>query len=111
MPTVQPPTIGRRVWFWPHPDLDNEPLDPDQPFDAGVIYVHPNGSVNLQITDHTGRVYANEGVTLLNERQAGCAQWMPYQQAQQAKQIQSGGQFGGSAGVPSYAGTSPQANP
>lgn len=89
------PTVGRRVWFWPTTHcLDNgfRQLDPKQPCDAGVIYVHPNGRVNVMATDHRGLTVAFYDVEIMpaNHVQEGppsapFAQWMPYQAAQAAK--------------------------
>jgi hypothetical protein len=81
------PTIGRRIWYWP--DADSTQLtieDFNQAFDAGVIFVQPDGTVNLVVTDHTGDQEVLESVVITDEATPGCAQWMPYQEKQAAKQ-------------------------
>lgn len=91
------PTIGRRVWFWPSSSYVDRNrsvtmLRGDQPFDAGIVYVHHDRMVNLLVTDHVGHVFVVRSVPLL---QAGdpsdgksydfYCEWMPYQQGQAAK--------------------------
>lgn len=86
------PTIGRRVYFWPGPHCNLNVLDWSQPCDAGVVFVHPDGKVNLAVTDHSGRTLAVPHVPFGDfdraqteeERNAihdatGYADWMPYQ--------------------------------
>jgi len=86
------PTIGRKVWLW----VGNEGfaiLDPKQAFDATVVFVHPDGKVNLSFSDHeaNGPLMA-EFVTLRDPQiddQHGTpgmiATWMPYQVTQAQK--------------------------
>lgn len=91
------PTIGRRVWFWPSSSYVDRNrsvtmLRGDQPFDAGIVYVHHDRMVNLLVTDHVGHVFVVRSVPLL---QAGdpsdgksydfYCEWMPYQKGQAAK--------------------------
>ncbi len=77
------PTVGRRVWFRP---LDHErSLKPEQPFDAGIVYVHENGTVNLDVKNEFGSPFSRHEVFLrdsYDEAAPGEAGWMPYQQAQ-----------------------------
>ena len=89
------PTIGRRVWFWTG-GMENV-RDQAQAFDAGVIFVNGDGTVDLSVTDHTGLQLLRRSVPLGDARREGppdahnhghgdYATWMPYQQAQHAKQ-------------------------
>lgn len=80
------PTIGRRVWFRPSvSDLDYmAQLDPSQAFDAGVIYVHDDRLVSLDITDHKGIKHTRAACVLLQDEDTppevgSYAEWMPYQ--------------------------------
>lgn len=92
---VMVPTVGRRLWFWPCSTLMDKgfrQLDPKQPCDAGVIYVHPDGTVNVMATDHRGVQVAFHNVPVLpadalrgDDPSAAYAQWMPYQAAQAVK--------------------------
>lgn len=84
---IQTPTVGRRCWFWPEDHM--RAIDANQPFDAGVLFVHPDGTVNLAVADHVGYQQIHYKVQLLNERKAGCAQWMPYQQAKHAEETKA----------------------
>lgn len=90
------PTIGRRVWYWPtQAELEarsNPPvaqISPEQPFDAGVVFVHDDRLVNLVVTDHAGNVHKREAVQLVQDGDcyatddARC-EWMPYQKAKAA---------------------------
>jgi hypothetical protein len=90
--TVIVPTIGRIVWYTP---LTNEPvlmhLDRTHPMTAQVCYVNPDGTVNLLVTDHMGNTTPRTGVELIQENDGAVpasgnyCQWMPYQQAAQAR--------------------------
>jgi len=84
------PTIGRRIWYWPATNEDDSAegicLDNSQPYDAGIVYVHADGTVNLGITDHTGDYFTNENVNITDEATPGCAQWMPYQEKKAAEE-------------------------
>ena len=88
MPTSIP-TIGRRIWYWPatleDDSVEDECLDDDQPYDAGIIFVHPNGQVNLGVTDHEGNYMVQLNVAITEGANEGCAQWMPYQEKQAQK--------------------------
>lgn len=86
------PTIGRRVWFFPghQPRIPVDAIDPDQPMDAGIVFVHSDRMVNLDVCDHHGNHYGIQSVRLLQEGEDAptseeFAVWMPYQRAQ-AKQ-------------------------
>lgn len=95
------PTIGRRIWYWPGyldlavPESAMHLLSDQasQPFDAGVIYVHSDTCVNLQVTDHRGGIWFREKVRILQEgedsaviHENGVAQWMHYQAGQAARE-------------------------
>lgn len=107
------PTVGRKVWFWPHlaaTDNDNVVcIDSTQPFDATVVFVSEyHKTVNLSIVDHEGNIHDAWDVPLYDpltesEREHhmnltvdmeadgsrwGIATWMPYQAAQHAKQVE-----------------------
>jgi hypothetical protein len=82
------PTIGRRVWFWPAVGTYGKL---EQPFDAGIAYVHGDRCINIGFRDHNGTVGSATSVPLLQDddkvpENGFCCQWMPYQAAQAAKQ-------------------------
>jgi len=92
------PTIGRRVWFRPSAAfLASNPIltqfNPEQPMDAGIVYVHHDHMVNLIVTDHVGKTLAVPSVALLAGHYVAdedtdvycCCEWMPYQKSQAAK--------------------------
>lgn len=107
------PTVGRKVWFWPHlaaTDNDNVVcIDSTQPFDATVVFVSESRkTVNLSITDHEGNTHDAWDVPLYDplseedrahhmrvtvdmeadDNRWGIATWMPYQAAQHASQAE-----------------------
>lgn len=97
-PTIIKPTVGRRVWFRPSAAfLANNPaltqFNPEQPMDAGIVYVHHDHMVNLIVTDHVGMTFQAPSVPLLagqyEPAEDGdvycCCEWMPYQKGQAAK--------------------------
>jgi len=110
--TLTVPTVGRKVWFWPHPDVsidDVVVLDSNQPFDATVTFVdNASQRVNLLVVDHQGGVHDAWDVPLFDplppdeiedevrhivdmnsdDNRWGIATWMPYQAAQHAKQVE-----------------------
>ena len=117
---VERPTVGRRLYYWSH--LHNGVLDPAQAFDAGVLFVHEDGRVNLLVTTHSGAQRIERNVEVRNpgeDRQGheaveGYATWMPFQRKQQqaapepvlvsAKQAESIGALNPpGAGIPFYA--------
>ena len=89
------PTIGRKVWLWvPKNQVPAEAIQsPLQAFDATIIFVHPNGEVNVSFFDHCGGLGGVHEVELLDpkpedqhpEGGQAYATWMPYQ-VNQAKQ-------------------------
>lgn len=98
------PSIGRKVWFWPLPELCTVSMPPSQPeqfvrfdpaqaLDATVVYVHSSTMVNLCVRDHIGRTHEVQSVYLrpsyfgedMPLPAAAHATWMPYQIGQAAK--------------------------
>lgn len=79
------PTVGRRVWYWSDDADIGNIISRNQPFDAGIVYVHGNGRVNLAVTDHRGNVFPRTDVRLVTPGDVeplhghGVAQWMPVQ--------------------------------
>ncbi len=82
------PSIGRKVWFYPDESCIQSlaaTRENDHPFDATIISVHDDGTVNLAVHDHVGHHFAKLGVPLANPDDVsslptGCfATWMPYQ--------------------------------
>lgn len=90
------PTVGRKVWVWEGENLNLSVLDPNQPFDATVLFVESDGTVNLSVTDHEGNSATMFGVKLRDPKEGdkhdgeeiSIATWMPYQVGQ-AKQAES----------------------
>ena len=89
------PTIGRKVWYWPTENdikLDlMDSFDPNQPFDATVVFVHNLRKVNLFVMDHYGHADDRCGIPLIQPGDkkpdgGGYCEWMPYQIAQAKKQ-------------------------
>lgn len=88
------PSVGRIVWFYDGMSVGRfmSRLDDTTPMAASVIYVHPDGSVNLKVVDHLGKEWtrggADKGVQLRDPAQADrhgiedAATWMPYQVGQ-----------------------------
>jgi hypothetical protein len=86
------PSIGRKVWFYPDESCIQSlaaTRENSHPFDATIISVHDDGTVNLAVHDHVGHHFAKLGVTLLSPNEGdivvGCATWTPHQ----AKQAQA----------------------
>lgn len=82
--TAITPTVGRKVWFYEN----NEQLEP---MDATVIKVWgtgPQAAVNLDVVSPlTGEHFLKTSVIVGNEATTNQHyRWMPYQQAQAAKQ-------------------------
>ncbi len=85
-----PPTIGRKVWYRPsQEDLGASGMtqhNPDQAFDATVVYVWNDNCVNLSILDHAGEDWRRTCVAINNTEGASAwAEWMPYQIGQAKK--------------------------
>lgn len=86
------PTVGRKVWYWPHPvdDANMNNVDHEQPLDATVLFVHHNRLVNLQVVDHMGHSHTLIQAILRQPNDdkpgnEGYAEWMPYQIGQAVK--------------------------
>lgn len=89
--STQVPTIGRKVWFWVSPEDTDEFViqDEKQALDATVVYVHPDGTVTLDVTDHSAFNEKAMNVPLFDYDPAvthgmeyaekSFATWMPYQ--------------------------------
>ena len=79
-PRVIPPTVGRKVWFYPTADSSGEPQD------ATVVAVHSDRLVNLVVFDHVGEMSAPRSVNLVQEGDEAPygqhCRWMPYQLGQ-----------------------------
>lgn len=89
MTTTIKPTVGRRVYAWQGKFTGFTEMDPNQAFDAGILFVHPDGKVNLAVTDHIGNTAVCSGVELRDPKgdehgKEDClyATWMPYQMGQ-----------------------------
>lgn len=88
------PTIGRKLWYFPS-SYDTIEQGPDQqPLDATVCYVWPDGTVNLAVHDWHGYPWTRSRVNLVQEggvppSNAGYATWMPFQVAQAAKAVET----------------------
>lgn len=79
------PTIGRRVWYWPTQEdkqrwTNEEYRYSNQPWDAGIIFVQSDVTVNLDVTSPSGDRVFREFCMLGDTPTPGCASWMPYQQ-------------------------------
>lgn len=80
------PTVGRRVWYWPLPT--ERSWDHDQPFDAGIAYVHSDTGINISYANDIGTMGAKSSVVLVQGDEKplpGQCSWMPYQKGQAAK--------------------------
>jgi hypothetical protein len=86
----QAPTIGRKVWLWiDATELENyNILDARQALDATIVFVKCDGTVTLDVVDHTGSAGVLEDVQLYDyspeiahghDYEFGTlATWMPY---------------------------------
>ncbi|VTU38317.1 hypothetical protein H4CHR_04393 [Variovorax sp. PBS-H4] len=86
------PTVGRRVWYYPHPLSGASGFvchNQNVPMDAGIVYVWSDRCVNLDVTDHAGNHHAFTSVDLWHgngDRPNGAfCEWMPYQKGQASK--------------------------
>jgi hypothetical protein len=84
------PTIGRRVWYWPHINAATGGFvysDVSQPLDAGIAYVHSDRLINISVADQNGVMHSRTSVPLVQEGDkrpdgGGFCEWMPYQVGQ-----------------------------
>lgn len=86
------PTIGRVVWFWPHPLHLAAHVESGSPCRADVCFVTKLGDdylLNLAWNDHLGNPFRTEQVPLIQDGdpvpQHSYATWMPFQIGQAAK--------------------------
>ena len=100
MSSSHTPTIGRVVWLWLSADTlqDNEynVIDEKQALKAEVCFVNPDGTVTLDVCDHSGECGTEFNVTLFDfdEHQPPwhgmgdetIATWMPYQMKKHAEE-------------------------
>lgn len=84
-PTITP-TVGRRIHFWPN--AEHAALlgvfDATQPCVAGVLYVWPDGRINIEATGPSGSKLAVQGVRIVSHGEDSLedesyAEWMVYQ--------------------------------
>jgi hypothetical protein len=92
MPSSIKPSIGRKVWYWQVSGAGV--IDNAQAFDATVVFVHPDGLVNLNVRDHSGYSHKVANVELHDPADGSVgreedahgkgnyATWMPYQVGQ-----------------------------
>lgn len=90
------PTIGRRMYFFAATvfmeAVGLTSLREGDPFDAGVVFVNDDGTVNLQVTDHVGKTVHLGKVEVFGSANPdgpkgnAWVEWMPYQKEQAAKQ-------------------------
>lgn len=98
MLTKDPVTVGRKVWYWNEP-YQGDVLDQKQPFDATVVFVNADNTINLLVLDHMGHNISVMSVELhdpdiapetgegdMHGNAKGYATWMPYQKKQHEKQ-------------------------
>jgi len=94
-PTIINPTIGRRVWFWPSKRTGQSGFichDAAVPMDAGIVFVHSDRCVNLDVCDHAGNhhaftsVYLDQGDDCPSDPDAARCEWMPFQKGRAARQ-------------------------
>lgn len=88
------PTVGRVVWFHPHPNEDLVAnaawTDPKEPFAAMIVYVWNERMVNLVVFSQVGLPVGRTSVKLLQDDDAkpeggSYCEWMPYQRIQNEK--------------------------
>lgn len=93
MTTTITPTVGRRIHF--RPNAEHAALlgvfDDSQPCDAGVLYVHDDGTVNLDVTGPSGAKLAVQRVRIIPAGHVVAvdeshARWMEYQTAKAAQE-------------------------
>lgn len=82
------PTIGRVVWYTPHPARFPETT---QPWPALICFVHDDKTINVGgfMTDgtafHAHNVPLMQDDTSARPGDSGYCEWMPYQQAKAAE--------------------------
>lgn len=87
MGTSIKPNVHRKCWVWGVDGLTV--LDPKQPFDATILFVHEDGTLNLSVYDHEGNEAILRNVPLrdgraddshMNVEMHAC--WSPFQVGQ-----------------------------
>lgn len=90
MPYI-PPTIGRKMYFWPTRSEYEQSLEPqpEQPEDATVCYVNKDGTVNLAVHNRTASPRRELAIRVRQaddeNRTRPYVEWMPYQVGQAGK--------------------------
>lgn len=87
------PTVGRRIHFWPNAEHQAAlgVFDATQPCDAGVLYVWPDGAINILATGPSGSTLAVQRVRIVPEGEDSLedeshARWMAYQTTKAAQE-------------------------
>lgn len=89
-----PPTVGRKVWYWP--TAQEKSWSHDQPFDATIVHVLGERQVNLHVLNEIGYpLPAKEHIVLVQPDQErdpvpGECSWMPFQIGQAKAQADVG---------------------
>lgn len=83
------PTIGRKVWLWVNSGMQTAVRDNAQAIDATVIFVNPEGTIDVDATDHQGQRWVTKNLELRDPTGdeehdpfgsvAPYCTWMPYQ--------------------------------
>jgi hypothetical protein len=87
MPNI-PVTIGRKMYFWPARSEYEQGLEPtpEQPEDATVCYVNPDGTVNLAVHNRMANARRELGVRVRQPEDGNHTRpyvdWMPFQVGQ-----------------------------
>lgn len=90
------PTVGRKIWvFRDVGHFNNYKARPEcwQPLDGNIVFVHPEGYINVAGFDSHGNHFAYLAVEIIDPEQdslpmTAFATWMPYQ-LQSAKAAES----------------------
>jgi hypothetical protein len=93
MKSTHAATVGRKLWVWVN--FVEGILDANQALDGTVKYVHPDGTVNVEVTTHTGAKHFFEKLEVHDPSdnpnspnhhnvtmESPYATWMPYQKSQ-----------------------------
>lgn len=100
MSIKQLPTVGRVVYVWIGTDdqdrYDEVSIDDDQQaFRADILFVHPDGEIRVEFTDHAGDHYLDDlelrdpGEDDRHGQDVSYAAWMPYQAKKHAEESSS----------------------
>lgn len=97
--------VSRKIWYWSaSPNAQGAICrDENQPFDATIVYVHRDNTVNVVFKDHDGNIHRDTHVEVHDPADENAAPeyfnahgvdgvsyctWMPYQKKQHDKQAQ-----------------------